>query len=382
MRKLALLAALLALCFVSPSNADRPGKLFGVMDDNPVMGLASQGGFNTVKKTVWITPTQWHWKDLDPRYQTRLIQDMTAAKQDGINVILELYPVGGKTPSGPNQKRYTCDLAKDLLDKFPDTYGVEVGVEPNSSTFWKPQFKPDGTQASAAAYEQWLAACYDIIKSSHPDVQVIGGSLSSRGEDDPYKPGSDTSPVLFIQKLCAAVKTTGRTQPLMDMFDMHTYPDPEDQDPAVAHPYPSTTITIADGDKLDKLLGCFTAAGLPKPPYIWGEGGYNTVIPASQKQYKGVKPASVRTIDEATQARYFAEEVQMAYCQPHSRGFINLHMVDDANRAQAWQSGFAYAPARGIRTTSSGEPDYTTKSSWSAVQTALQAASDGSIKCG
>jgi len=240
---------------------------------------------------------------------------------------------------------------------------LRFGVEPNSFTFWKPQFYPDGTQASAGEYERWLATCYGILKAAHPDVLVIGGSLSSRGGDDPHKPTSGTSPTLFLQKFCEAYKASDSTQPVMDALDMHSYPDPEDQDPSIVHPAPSTTITIADSGKLDALLGCFTGTAQPKPRVLWGEGGYNTKVPQAQNdRYIGDKPASVRLVDEATQGRYIAEEIQMAYCQPNSMGFINFHIVDDADRANHWQSGLAYAPPKaGKRGQNSATTTYTLK---------------------
>lgn len=381
-----LLMLIFAAGFASPSSADQNEKIFGVMDDNPVMSLAAQAGFDVVKKTVWLSPTQWHWDDLDARYRDQLTQDMTQAQQNGIRVILELFPVPKYgPPRGPSQMRHTCDVAKDLLDRFPETYGIEIGVEPNSYTFWRPQFYPNGRQASAAAYEKWLAFCYDRIKDSHPDVLVIGGSLSSRGEDDRHKQKSGTSPVLFLQKFCDALVATGRTTPVMDVLDMHTYPDPEDQDPEVQHPFPSTTITIADGAKLDGVLSCFKRAGLPVPPHIWGEGGYNTSIPPwAEKRfgYRGEKPDSIRLIDETTQGRYIAEEINIAYCQPDSLGFINFHIVDDPNLSEDWQSGIAYHPAPQKRSKSSVSTNYTLKQSWPIVRKALDAARSGTINCG
>lgn len=378
-----LLITIFVAGFASPSNADQRSKSFGVMDDNPVVAAVSQAGFSIIKKTVWFAPTQWSWTSLDPRARAQLTQDMADAKAAGLSVILEMYPViNYGPPKGATQMRLTCALAKDLLDQFPETYAIEFGIEPNSYTFWKPQFNPDGTQASAASYEQWLAKCYDTVKATHPDVLVIGGSLSSRGEDDPHKPTSGTSPTLFLQKFCEAYKVSGRNQPLMDWLDMHSYPDPENQDPSVQHPAPSTTITIADYRKLDGLLGCFNGTAQSKPPILWGEGGYNTRIPDSQKQYKGDKPASIRLVDEATQGRYVAEQIQMAYCQPNSVGFINFHFVDDANLSKNWQSGFAYALAphkRGLRGVTL---NYTLKQSWPTVRKALDAVRSGTMKCG
>jgi hypothetical protein len=394
---LVLLTTIFATGFASPSSADQQQKVFGVMDDNPVMSLAAQAGFNMVKKTVWINPTNASWDDpkkspLDEKYRKQIVGDMVSARNAGVSVILELYlvPKYGP-PRGPSQMRGTCDVARDLADVFGDTekygntlYGIEVGVEPNSYTFWRPQFNPDGTQASAAAYERWLAICYDKVKEKHPGLLVIGGSLSSRGEDDPYKEHSGTSPTLFLTKFCEVYKQSGRSRPVMDWFDMHSYPDPEDQDPTVQHPYPSTTITIADGDKLYQLLGCFSGTAQPKPPILWGEGGYNTQVPESMKKgrYTGDKPSSIRLIDETTQGRYIAMQIEMAARQCYSVGYINFHIVDDPDLAKNWQSGLVYAPKQEKRGTSTATTSYTLKQSWPPVRKALDAARSGALKCG
>lgn len=381
-----LFTALLAIGIVSPASAalQTPKKLFGVMDDRPIVQTAAQLGFNVVKETVLFSPTQWHWDSLNADARQQLSQNMAAAQQAGISVILEMYPVPQYgPPRGPSQQRNTCMLAKDLLDQFPNTYGIEVGVEPNNNFFWRPQFRPDGTQASAGDYEHWLAACYDILKTAHPNTVVIGGSLASRGNDDPHNPSSGTSPTLFLQKFCEAYKSSGRNRPVMDVLDMHSYPDPENQDPTVQHLPPSTTITIADYDKLERLLECFDGTAQPLLPVIWGESGYNTQIPHKQSyRYAGQKPASVGVIDELTQGRYIAEQIHMAYCQPNSIGFINLHLVDDPNRAKDWQSGFAYTPTvEQLRTTTSSWLNYNLKQGWPSVRTALDAANNGSMKC-
>lgn len=388
---MALLIAVSTSGFASPSSAVQQQKVFGVMDDNPVAAAAAQSGFTVIKRTVWISPTNNTWDNtgkgfvpVPQQYRDVITDSMTAASSAGMKVILELYlvPKFGP-PRGPSQMRGTCDLAKDLLDQFPETYGIEVGVEPNSSTFWWPQFYPDGTQASAAAYERWLSICYDKIKGSHPGVLVLGGSLSSRGEDQPNKSDTDTSPVLWLQKFCSAYKGSGRTKPIMDWFDMHSYPDPEDQDPTVQHPYPSTTITIADSNKLSDLLGCFSGTAQLKPPVCWCEAGYNTEVPQAQaKRYIGVKPSSIRLVDEATQGRYVATQIQMAYCQPNSVGFINFHFVDDADRSRNWQSGFAYPAKSNKRRSSSTTINYTLKQSIPAVRQALAAVENGTMNCG
>lgn len=370
--------------------------MFGFMDDGHVVPLAAQMGASIVKRTVWISPTNNSWDnpsdnpkfiDIPEEHRDAIDDDMQAARDAGIKVILELYPViQYGPPRRPSQMRGTCDVAKDLAVRYADVlYGIEVGVEPNNHTFNRQQFGPDGTNVSAANYEHWLAICYIKIKSVEPDVMVIGGSLASSGEDDPHKPTSGTSPVLFIQKFCQALAASGRTEPVMDALDMHNYPTPGNQSPDVQHPYPSTTITIADSDKLDKLLDCFTRIGQPKPPYIWGEGGYNTLIPQQMthgRPYKGEKPGGIQVLDPKTQGLYDAQAIRMAYCQKHSLGWINFKLVDDPDLRTQWQSGLVYAPRAQRRGKASAQASYTYKQSWKLVREALEDARNGTITCG
>jgi hypothetical protein len=405
MKRLFLLTVL-ALWIASPSVAvpmnqgshavPPEDKIFGVMDDNPVAGGAAQIGFNVVKRSIWIAPTNNAWDNpsnnprvvpLPDAYRAAIANTMEDAKTNGVSVIIELYPIiKFGAPRNQSQMRGTCDVAKDIVDRWPDTVkAVEVSVEPNSYTFNHLQFFPDGTQASAAETLKWTGICWDVIKKAHPDTLIIGGSLASRGEDDPHKPESSTSPVLFLQKFCEAYKQSGRTRPVMNIFDMHFYVDPEDQDPSVQHPAPSTTITIADGDKLESLLACFDGTAQPRPPVWWGEGGYNTDITPSQIKrfgYIGKKSLNVKVIDEVTQGQYAYDVIQMAYCQPYSIGAAWFHLVDDPDMKHDWQSGFAYTNRKQSRSSSSARLTFNYKQSVPAVRKALAAVSDGTMKCG
>lgn len=371
-------------------------KVFGVMDDNPVAAAASQMGFGLVKRSIWIAPTNNAWDNpsnnprvtpLPEKYREAITATMEEARAAGMPVIIELYPIiRFGPPRGPSQMRGTCDVAKDIVDRWPDVVkGVEVGVEPNNYTFDRAQFGPDGKQVSAANTLKWTGICWDLIKKTHPDVLIVGGSLASRGEDDPRKKESSTSPVLFLQKFCEAYKASGRTRPVMDWFDMHFYVDPEDQSPDVTHPYPSTTITMADGDKLESLLACFDGTGQPRPPVWWGEGGYNTAVPEGMigtRYSRQGKAPTIKLINEQTQGSYFAKAVQLAFCQPYSIGLGWFHLVDDPDRKNDWQSGFAYAPLRSKRGSSTANIQFTYKQSVPAVRKALVAVNNGTIKCG
>jgi hypothetical protein len=47
-------------------------------------------------------------------------------------------------------------------------------------------------------------------------------------------------------------------------------------------------------------------------------------------------------VPEATQAEYYRQAVQLAFCQPNVRGLMLFHTVDEAS-LPAWQSGLYYA---------------------------------------
>lgn len=361
-------------------------KYFGAMDDAAPMNLIAQSGISVVKKTVWLTPTNWRLNQLDPGYQSQLSQEMAEATALNVKVIFEIWPRAKGTvavPLSPSQQRGVCDVAVNLATTYPQqTLGIEMGVEPNSPTFWQPQFGPAGTNVSAAAYESWLATCYVRIKTAAPGVMVIGGSLASHGNDNPSQGvnRASTSPVVFIQKMCEAYKASGDTQPLMDWFDMHSYEDSSAQPPSTTHPDPSTTVTIGDYAKLESLLGCFSGSAQPIPPVLWGESGYQSQITAVQMKqfhYRGVSSATATSVDEKTRMSYIAMEINMAYCQANSVGFINFLLVDQSDM-NGWHSGLYYFDQK------LGRPGNVpvAKPSLAVVRAALQSAQAGTAQCG
>jgi hypothetical protein len=70
-------------------------------------------------------------------------------------------------------------------------------------------------------------------------------------------------------------------------------------------------------------------------------------------------------VDEATQAEYYREAVQLAFCQPNVQGLFLFHTVDEKDLT-AWQSGVYYA-------------DDTPKSSLPAVKEALDESRRGVV---
>jgi hypothetical protein len=191
---------------------------------------------------------------------------------------------------------------------------------------------------------------------------VIGGALAPHGGDRPSSRPTH-SPTQFIRDLGAAYRASGRTTPIMDAFDIHVYGESSRIPPTLQHPR-TTTIGIADYDKLVKLLGeAFdgTAQTGSKLPIVYGEYGVETTIPPAKASLYTDQEV-VPTVDEQTQATYYVEAIHAAEQQPNVRMLFLFHVVDE-NRLEGLQSATRYAD---------GSP----KSSEAAVQAALEAASN------
>src|SRR5207249_813271 len=153
----------------------------------------------------------------------------------------------------------------------------------------------DGSDAAATAYEALLAQTYDAIKSVRPGARVMGGALSPRGGDNPAATKPTHSPTTFIKDLGSAYRASGRSTPIMDVFDMHVYEDNSSVPPSFDH-LNSTTISVPDYGKLVSLLGqAFDGSGQAGStlPIYYGEFGVETVIPPGKASlYTGTEPST------------------------------------------------------------------------------------------
>ncbi|MGZ4377998.1 MAG: hypothetical protein ACXVRY_07925, partial [Gaiellaceae bacterium] len=135
-----------------------------------------------------------------------------------------------------------------------------------------------------------------------------------------------------------------------------------------AHPN-TTSISLADSGKLVSLLGlAFDGTGQAGSSLsiYFDEFGVESQIPAGKQDlYTGTEPAVTEPVDEATQAAYYKQAVQLAFCQPTVRGLFIFHAVDEKSLA-GWQSGLYYA-------------DDTPKASLAPVRLALQQARRGIV---
>ncbi len=375
-----ILAALAAAVLALPSTAAAsPGMLIGAAEDaakNPdpavakaKMDLALLAGFNAVRLTAIWAPG----RTAPSAGELLGLQNAVAAADlDGIRVFLSVYHYGSSTtPRTPLARAQFAQFAASLATALPSVRDYIVGNEPNLNRFWMPQFNPNGSDAAAPAYEALLAQTYDALKAVSPTINVVGGSVSPRGGDDPRSTRQTHSPTTFIADLGAAYRASGRTKPIMDSFAFHPYQDNSSLPPSFAHPR-STTIALADYGKLVSLLGkAFdgTAQVGSKLPIVYDEFGVESQIPLTKRAaYQGLEPPTTRPVDEAKQGAYYAQALALAACQPTVSAFLIFHVSDESD-LNRWQSGLFYA-------------DDTPKASLGPVRDAVATVRAGKVSCG
>lgn len=333
-----------------------------------------------IKESLWVSPGQIAPAPEDFAY---LENSIKAAQADNYNVCLAVWPfTWGKAkdhyipPISPGRQRaYTTFLSTvaHLLRKDFASDPVNcwfIGNEPNNSTFWRPQFTRQGTDAAAAAYERLLARSYDVLKNISPNFIVIGGELASHGTNDPRAHHKSHSPEAFIRDLGQAYRDSGRSEPIMDVFGYHPYGYNSSDSPATVHSDPNI-IGVADYARLVKDLGkAFDGTDQPAStlPILYSEYGDESLIPGPQAyRYHHEEPASSGAVDEAIQAKNYKAYLGLAACQPNVIGAFIFHTEDERDR-RGWQSGVYY---------SDGAP----KTSQPSVANAMTDLSDGADYC-
>jgi len=343
------IAAIAAALVFAPAALAGPNLFVGAADDGAEFGdpsaqmaLAQQAGFDTIRMTAqWVSGNTL----LDPIVATRLRAAVAAAQARGIRPIISIYnTTSAQSPQDPILQGEFAQFAQNVVLTLPTVNTFIIGNEPNSNYYWLPQFDTRGADIAAQAYEATLAASYDAIKAVRPNVTVVGGALDSRGTDSPGARPSH-SPLVFIRDMGRAYRASGRTRPIMDVFDQHIYEDNSSLPPSMPHAN-STTIGEADYPRLVSALGqAFDGTGQPGSslPIMYGEYGVESIIPAAEaSHYTGHENAAAKPVDEATQAAYYIQAMKLAMCQPNVIGLMLFHVEDESDLA-AWQSGVAYA---------------------------------------
>jgi hypothetical protein len=354
-----------------------PGLIVGAVEDDvrastlveaeARMTAFRLSGFRAVRITSYWTPGLERPTDDELRI-LRNVSD--AARRNGVRLyVTVMHPGSRTTPLTEEARADFASYAATIVREAPSVEHVIVANEPNLNRFWLPQFGLDGSSAAPAAYLALLAQTYDAIKAVSSAVTVYGPAVSPRGTDRPDGSRPTHSPTTFIQELGTAYRASGRTQPVMDAFAIHVYADNSSVAPTVAHHPSSTSIGVADYEKLVGLLGAaFDGTGQPGStlPILYGEYGVESDIPASKASlYTGTEPTTTKPVTEDVQAAYYRQALSLAFCQPNVIGMLLFLSRDERARA-TWQSGIHYV-------------DGTPKSSKPAVTRALDRTTGGSI---
>ncbi len=370
------LVVLVFLALAGPARAGGPGLLVGAAEDlvkqpdlvraKAELDLAKLAGLDAIRITEIWAPGETAPASAALAVDSNVVD---AASLDGVRVFASVLPYGSRTtPLTDTEQSEFASYAAAFARALPAIRDVIVGNEPNLNRYWLPQFGPNGEDVAAPAYEQLLARTYDAIKAASPATRVWGGAVSPRGVDLPHT-GRDThSPTAFITDVGSAYRASGRTVPIMDGFAFHPYMESSSTPPTFAHP-DSSTIELADYGKLVSLLAAaFDGTAQPGGtlPILYDEFGVESRIPAAKALlYTGAEPATTKPVTEPTQARYYRQALQLAFCQPNVQGIFVFHLVDEPGLAQ-WQSGVYYA-------------DGTPKESRSGVRAAALAVRRGSL---
>ncbi|MDQ4030226.1 MAG: hypothetical protein M3168_04215 [Actinomycetota bacterium] len=348
-----LLIAFAAFALAAPAQAgtgmyigaaEDAGKSADIVVSKAKMDLAVLAGFDAIRLTAIWQPGQ---TDLEGYELVALENAAAAANLNGIRVVLSVYHRGSRTtPLTADARGEFAQFAAALATRLPTVRDFIVGNEPNLNMFWMPQFTRKGASASPAAYFRLLAATYDALKAVSPDITVIGGSVSPRGQDKHRSSRQTHSPSRFISELGKAYRASRRKRPIMDEFAFHPYGENSSVAPEFQRHPRSTSIGLSEYDRLVRLLGTAfdgTAQEGSTLPIVYDEYGVDTAIPAVKRDaYRGREPKTTRPISEARQSDYYRRALAMAYCQPTVKGFLVFHVSDEPD-LDRWQSGLFYA---------------------------------------
>ncbi len=351
---------------------------FGVTED--AMKYAQDGGayYFGVLRDLGMTEDRVivFWDENTPAKlleQGFLDRMMVAAA--GTRIVLAIQPIHALAFAQNTAAKIAAFAAyvRQVALRYPQVSEYVIGNEPNVKRFFQPQHAADRTILSAQIYEQVLAASYDALKSVNPKIVVDGLALSPQGNDAPAGTGAEgVSPVRFIAALGAAYRQSGRTAPLADVIDVHSYAAVNNLPLVLPRKWPQ-----AGPADLDRLKQAWWDAfhGTAQPlvqetgdpvtkTYVRfriDESGTQVKIDPTKVDatlYSGRE--NVPTVDEATQAKYYTDVINLVKCDPTVETLDLFHLVDEP-LLLGFQSGL-------LRVDGSKRPSYT------AVRKAIAAA--------
>jgi hypothetical protein len=348
---------------------------YGVADDAGKYAEDGGAGFFTMLTDLGMTENRIavFWDPTRPTTivdQAFLDRSIPQAMARGIEVIFAVYPLKARAlVDTPNGVQLFAQYAAKVAQRYPYVRKVICLNEGNQPRFHQPQFDDAGNGISGFVQERAMAACYDALKSVDPGITVIAFGLSPRGNDDFDAPSNVShSPVRFLNEVGEAYRASGRTKPIADDVSIHCYPNQNTDAPSLGYQWPKVGCANFDRFKQawwDAFHGTaqplFREAGQSGGPFVRiyvDEVGYQAKIaPGKAGLYTGAE--NVPLLDEATQAQYYADLIEMMACDPNVALLNFFHAVDET-ALPAWQSGLVL-------------PDGTRRAAYAAVKAAINA---------
>jgi hypothetical protein len=287
--------------------------------------------------------------------QAEIAKWLPQAQVSGTRIVFAVAPHSARDVTAtPDAKGKFVAFVQKLAQTFPTVKDYVIGNEPNQPYFWQPQYSGVGKPLAAAQYLPLLAGSYDALKAKDPTINVIGVGLSPRGNDQPLaKDNRSRSPVRFLRDLGQAYKLSGRTKPVMDELAFHPYPQPQQGSPQVRYGWP--TAGLANLGRIKQAVwDAFHGTAQPtfaetgktfaRPLRLdLDELGWQVEIPlALVPLYTGVETPGMKLVNEATQADYYVDAIDMAACDPSVRMLSFFHLEDET-ALDRWQSGLERA---------------------------------------
>ena len=357
MKRLAVLAALIALLGTGVAGASANTIVWGVNDDAGKYENGT-GPFWTTLRSVGMTSDSMtlRWDEtsatgFEGNEADFLPASLDAAAAAGVNVTFDVYPRHSSALASPaNVGRFAAWVAK-LAEAYPQVREYVVMNECNTSLFVNPQYA-SGQNVSAARCGAFLAATYDALKTVDPTIFVWGLGLSPRGNPVPTDMSSPraTNPVDWLRFLGQWYRASGRVKPLMDGLDLHPYPIPQTLPFETGYPG-ATSFSVVN---LPRAYQAFYSAFAGTPQRTVGPGRLpvslnevgiqTTPAPEVANAYDGLENAAgvAETGSEAYQAAWYTKLVDYALCDADVTKVNIFKLVDETSLA-GWQSGLFYA---------------------------------------
>ena len=271
----------------------------------------------------------------------------------GHRVLLAIAPAEGHSTvfSAPNASANLASFVVQVAQAFPQVQDFIVGNEPNLQRFNNPSWSGT-TPIGADNYERALAAAYDALKGFNGGIDVIGLASSPRGNDATATSNIGIQPVRFIAEMGVAYKSSGRSAPIADNLAFHPYPNPNQTDDPPTKGYQWPNAGLPNLDRMQQAWwDAFSGTGQPVfaedgrsasglgsyTKWVLDETAYQ--VKTTLAGYTGTEPN--QTVDESTQAGYYAQIVKMYACDPSRvAALLFFHWTDEVDRAR-YQSGFA-----------------------------------------